>query len=159
MSSAKVAESAILWWVVELFEGPSTLTLDGKGRVSMPARYRDALQASCGGKLVVTKHPHGCLLVFPHPAWLKFRDQVATLPLSHVGIKRMFLGHADEVMMDATSRVLIHPDLRDWAHLVRDVKLLGMGSHFELWDTQVYAASEAQAVQQVAADALDSLTF
>jgi len=144
---------------VDIFEGPSALTLDGKGRVSMPARYRDSLQSTCGGKLVITKHPHGCLLVFPHPHWLAFRDQVAKLPYSQVGIKRIFLGHADEVVMDATSRVLVHPELREWAHLVRDVKLLGMGSHFELWDAQVYAASEAQTVQQDAAAALDALTF
>jgi MraZ protein len=144
---------------VELFEGPSALTLDGKGRVSVPSRYRDALQATCAGKLTVTKHPHGCLLIFPQPAWVAFREQVARLPYSQVGIKRIFLGHADEVEMDATSRVLVHPELREWAHLVRDVKLLGMGSHFELWDAQVYAASEAQAVQQDAAAALDALTF
>jgi MraZ protein len=144
---------------VELFEGPSALTLDGKGRVSVPARYRDALLQTSGGKLTVTKHPHGCLLVFPQPAWGAFRDQVAKLPYSQVGIKRIFLGHADEVEMDSTARILIHPELREWAHLVRDVKLLGMGSHFELWDAQVYAASEAQAVQQDAAAALDTLTF
>jgi MraZ protein len=125
----------------------------------MPARYREALQANCAGQLTVTKHPHGCLLIFPRPAWEAFRAQVAQLPYSQAGVKRVFLGHADEVELDGTSRFLVHPDLRDWAHLTRDVKLLGMGSHFELWDAAAYAASEAQVMQQDAAAALDSLTF
>jgi MraZ protein len=125
----------------------------------MPSRYRDALQSLCGGQLVVTKHPHGCLMIFPQPHWLPFREQIARLPFSQVASKRIFLGHADEVEMDATARVLIHPDLRQWAQLVKDVKLLGMGSHFELWDAQVYAEYEAKALQQDAAAALDALTF
>jgi len=125
----------------------------------MPARYRGDLQGLCGGRLTVTKHPHGCLLIFPRPAWEAFRAQVALLPYSQTGVKRVFLGHADDVEMDGTSRVLIHPDLREWAHLVRDVKLLGMGTHFELWDAAAYAASEAEVMQRDADAALDTLTF
>ncbi len=126
----------------------------------MPARYRDALQSLCNGRLTVTKHPQGCLMIFPAPAWEDFREKVAKLPYSQSGVKRMFLGHADSVEMDGTSRVLIHPDLRDWAKLTRDVKLLGMGTHFELWDATTYAASEALVAQQPdAAAALDALGF
>jgi MraZ protein len=153
-----------LWWVVSslVFEGPSALTLDGKGRVSMPARYRDDLQAVCANRLTVTKHPHGCLMIFPRPAWESFRDQLAQLPFSMVGVKRVFLGHADDVEMDGTSRVLIHPELRGWAGLERDVKLLGMGSHFELWAADRYAAQEAGVMESAAAAAaaaLDNLKF
>ena len=124
----------------------------------MPARYRDDLQTLCAGRLTVTKHPHGCLMVFPRPHWESFRDQVAQLPFSQVAVKRVFLGHADDVEWDATSRVLIRPELRNWAGLERDVTLLGMGSHFELWNTPVYAANEARLVQeQQATGALDEL--
>lgn len=125
----------------------------------MPARYRDVLLEQCGGRLTVTKHPHGCLLIFPRPAWESFRAQVAALPYSQVGVKRVFLGHADEVELDTTSRLLIHPDLRTWAGLERDVKLLGMGSHFELWSAPAYAAQEAAVMQSAAAEALDGLVF
>jgi MraZ protein len=142
-----------------IFEGPSALTLDGKGRVSMPARYRDDLQTLCAGRLTVTKHPHGCLMVFPRPYWENFRDQVAQLPFSQVGVKRVFLGHADDVEWDATSRVLIRPELRNWAGLEKDVTLLGMGSHFELWATPAYAANEARVMQEQATAALDNLIF
>ena len=124
----------------------------------MPARYRDDLQTLCAGRLTITKHPHGCLMVFPRPYWENFRDQVAQLPFSQVGVKRVFLGHADEVEMDATSRVLVHPELRAWAGLERDVKLMGMGSHFELWAASAYAAHEAGVMQSAATTAvLDNL--
>jgi MraZ protein len=142
-----------------IFEGPSALTLDGKGRVSMPARYRDDLQSLCAGRLTVTKHPHGCLMVFPRPYWEDFREQVAKLPFSMVAAKRVFLGHADDVEWDATSRVLIRPELRTWAGLEKDVTLLGMGSHFELWSTPVYAAKEAAEMQTQVGAALDDLKF
>jgi MraZ protein len=74
-------------------------------------------------------------------------------------VKRVFLGHADDVEMDATSRVLIHPELRAWAGLERDVKLLGMGSHFELWAAPAYAAHEEAVMQTTAPAALDNLIF
>ena len=125
----------------------------------MPARYRDDLQTLCAGRLTVTKHPHGCLMVFPRPHWEAFRDQVAQLPFSQVAVKRVFLGHADDVEWDATSRVLIRPELRNWAGLEKDVTLLGMGSHFELWSTPVYAAKEAAEMQAQAGAALDNLKF
>ena len=128
----------------------------------MPARYRENLQTECNGRLTVTKHPHGCLMIFPRPAWEMFRDQLAQLPFSMVGVKRVFLGHADDVEMDATSRVLIHPELRSWARLEKDVKLLGMGSHFELWAADAYAAHEAGVMESAAvaaAQALDNLRF
>ena len=125
----------------------------------MPARYRDDLQTLCAGRLTVTKHPHGCLMVFPRPNWEAFRDQVAQLPFSQVAVKRVFLGHADDVEWDATSRVLIRPELRSWAGLEKDVTLLGMGSHFELWSTPIYAAKEAAEMQTQVGAALDDLKF
>ena len=125
----------------------------------MPARYRDDLQSLCAGRLTVTKHPHGCLMVFPRPNWEAFRDQVAQLPFSQVAVKRVFLGHADDVEWDATSRVLIRPELRSWAGLEKDVTLLGMGSHFELWSTPIYAAKEAAEMQTQVGAALDDLKF
>ena len=142
-----------------MFQGASALSLDAKGRLSVPTRHRDVLAATAAGQLTITKHPHGCLMIFPRPAWERFRDQVAALPYSQVGVKRVFLGHADDVEMDATSRVLIHPELRAWAGLERDVKLLGMGSHFELWAAPAYAAHEEAVMQTTAAAALDNLVF
>ena len=77
-----------------VFQGTSALTLDGKGRVNVPARHRDALMASTNGQLTLTKHPVGCLLVFPRPAWEQFRDKLLGLPFAADGVRRVFLGNA-----------------------------------------------------------------
>ena len=135
------------------------MTLDGKGRIAMPARHREVLAAMGVSQLTVTKHPEGSLLIFPRPAWDGFRERVAALPMAASGWKRIFLGNAMDVDIDASSRVLIAPELRAAAGLTRDVMLLGMGSHFELWDAARYAEHEAKVMAEDMPDALKSFSF
>ena len=135
------------------------MALDAKGRMAVPSRHRDALQALCAGQLTITKNPDGCLMVFPRPAWETFRDKVAALPMSAAGWKRIFLGNAMDVEIDSASRVLISPELRAAAGISKDVMLLGMGSHFELWDDKKYAAHEAEVMAQPMPEALQDFTF
>ncbi len=142
-----------------VFQGASALALDAKGRLTVPARHREVLQALCNGELTLTKHPEGCLMVFPRPAWEQFRDRVAALPMSAAGWKRVFLGNAQDVEIDSAARVLVAPELRAAAGLQKDVMLLGMGSHFELWDAQTYAAHEAAVMQSELPDALKDFSF
>lgn len=142
-----------------VFQGASALALDAKGRLSVPARHRDVLSALSQGQLTLTKHPEGCLLIFPRPSWEVFREKVAALPMQAAGWRRIFLGNAMDVEVDSSSRVLISPELRSAAGLVRDVMLLGMGSHLELWDAQRYAAHEAEVMQQGLPDALRDFSF
>ena len=78
----------------------------------MPTRHRDVLCATAAGQLTITKHPHGCLMVFPRPEWEKFRQRIAELPMSAQWLKRIFLGSAMDVDMDGTGRVLVSPELR-----------------------------------------------
>lgn len=125
----------------------------------MPSRHREVLSAMGVIQLTVTKHPEGSLMIFPRPAWEAFSDRVAALPMSASGWKRIFLGNAMDVEIDATSRVLISPELRTAAGLSRDVMLLGMGSHFELWDATRYAEHEARVMQSEMPDALKDFSF
>ena len=125
----------------------------------MPARHRELLAAMGVHQLTLTKHPEGSLLVFPRPAWENFRDKVAALPMDSSGWKRIFLGNAMDVDIDASSRVLIAPELRASAGLVRDVMLLGMGSHFELWDAERHAAHEATVMKSAMPDSLKNFSF
>jgi MraZ protein len=150
-----------LWEFVAniVFQGPSALTLDGKGRIAMPSRHREVLAAMGVNQLTITKHPEGSLMIFPRPAWENFRERVAALPMSAGGWKRIFLGNAMDVDIDGSSRVLIAPELRAAAGLTRDVMLLGMGSHFELWDAQRYAEHEAKVMQSEMPDALRDFSF
>ena len=62
-----------------MFQGASQLTLDGKGRISIPSRHRDVLMAQCDGRLTLTRHPDGCLLVYPRPVWEARREKIAVL--------------------------------------------------------------------------------
>ena len=110
-------------------------------------------------QLTITKHPEGSLMIFPRPAWENFRERVAALPMSAGGWKRIFLGNAMDVEIDGSSRVLIAPELRAAAGLTRDLMLLGMGSHFELWDAQRYAEHEAKVMQSEMPDALRDFSF
>lgn len=161
MRSVKVGQSALWWEFVAqfVFQGASALALDAKGRLVVPARHREVLAALAQGQLTLTKHPQGCLLVFPRPSWENFRDKVAALPMQASGWKRIFLGNAMDVEIDASSRVLVSPELRAAAGLAKDVLLLGMGSHFELWDAERYAAHEAEVMQQGLPDVLQDFSF
>ena len=125
-----------------VFKGGPVLTLDGKGRITVPARWRELLMANVNGQLVITKHKAGCLSMFPLPVWEKFETELLALPQGQDKWRRFFQGNAAEVEIDSASRVLIPPDLRNWAGLKDEVKFMGMGSHFELWDLTKYTAVE-----------------
>lgn len=152
---------AFFWVFVAnlVFQGPASLTLDSKGRLTMPARHLAVLRAMDLTQLTLTKHPDGPLMVFPRPTWEEFRDKINALPMEAVRWKRVFLGNAMDVEIDASSRVLIAPELRKSAGLERDVMLIGMGSHLELWDAARHAAHEAEVVQGEMPDALKAFTF
>ncbi|MBD7960757.1 MAG: division/cell wall cluster transcriptional repressor MraZ [Comamonas sp.] len=142
-----------------MFQGASALNLDGKGRLSIPTRHRDALISQAQGQVTITKHPHGCLMLFPRSEWLLFRDRIGQLPMSAQWWKRIFLGNAMDVDMDGTGRVLVAPELRQAVALDKEVILLGMGNHFELWDKATYEAHEAQAMQAPMPDVFQDFAF
>lgn len=125
----------------------------------MPTRHRDALSAQAAGQITITRHPHGCLMVFPRPEWELFRERIAQLPMSAQGWKRIFMGYAMDVEMDATGRVLVSPELREAAGLTKEAILLGMGNHLELWDKAAYEAQEAAAMQGAMPDAFKDFSF
>ena len=153
------AQNCDLGWKFIVFQGASSLSLDAKGRLSVPTRHRDVLLATASGQLTITKHPHGCLMVFPRPEWEKFRERIAQLPMSAQWWKRIFLGNAMDVELDGTGRVLVSPELRAAAGLVRETMLLGMGDHFELWDKAAYEAQEAKAMQDAMPDVFSDFSF
>jgi len=142
-----------------VFQGASALNLDAKGRMSVPAKHRDALLLQGDGRVTLTKHPDGCLLVFPRPEWEAFRARVAQLPMDAHWWRRIFLGNAAEIELDGSGRILISPELRVAASIEREVILLGMGSHLELWDAQIYSSKEQAAIAQGMPEALKQFSF
>jgi MraZ protein len=142
-----------------VFQGASALNLDAKGRMSVPAKHRDALLVQGEGRITLTKHPDGCLLLFPRPEWEAFRTRVAQLPMDAHWWRRIFLGNAAEVDLDSAGRILVSPELRAAAGIEKEVMLLGMGSHLELWDAATYAAKEQAAIAQGMPEALKQFNF
>lgn len=142
-----------------MFQGASAINLDAKGRMLIPAKHRDALMQQCEGRMTLTKHPHGCLLFFPRPVWEEHREQIAAWPMSARAWQRIFLGNACDVEMDSAGRVLISPELRNAVGLEKEVMMLGMGTHFEIWDAAKLAADEALAVAGGMPDVLSNFSF
>jgi MraZ protein len=130
------------------FKGGPELLLDVKGRLTVPSRWRDILVASVAGQLVVTKNPDGCLSLFPAPVWAAFEETLLNLPAENDAWRRFFMGSATDVEIDSASRVHIPPELREWAGMEKDVKFMGMGAHFELWDKTRHDAREALTLAQ-----------
>ncbi len=142
-----------------MFQGASALNLDAKGRMSVPTRHRDALLVQGEGRVTLTKHPDGCLLLFPRPEWEAFRARIAQLPMDAHWWRRIFLGNAVEIDLDSAGRILVTPELRNAANIEREIILLGMGSHLEVWDANTYASKEQAAIAQGMPDTLKQFTF
>ena len=142
-----------------MFQGSSALSLDAKGRINVPARHRDALMEQAAGRLTLTCHPDGCLLVYPRPEWERKREQIAAFPMQARALQRLLLGNAQDVEIDGSGRILVAPELRAAAGMTKDVMLLGMGAHFELWDAAALARREADDLSQGMGDVLNQFSF
>ncbi len=120
-----------------MFRGANRLTLDVKGRMVMPTRYRERLMERCGGKLVVTVDKDQCLLIYPLPDWEEIERKLMRLPTLNPEarrLQRLMVGHATDLELDGHGRVLLPPQLREFGLLTRDAVLIGQGMRFELWD-------------------------
>ena len=142
-----------------MFQGSSALSLDAKGRINVPARHRDALIEQAAGRLTLTRHPDGCLLVYPRPEWERKREQIAAFPMQARALQRLLLGNAQDVEIDGSGRILVAPELRSAAGMTKEVMLLGMGAHFELWDAAALARREADDLSQGMGDVLNQFSF
>lgn len=118
--------------------------VDEKGRLTVPSKFATVLAATVGGQLVVAKSPDGCLSLYPLPVWEQFEADLRGWPLEMDGWRRLYIGSATDVEIDGASRVLIPPELRKWAGVEREVKFMGVGAYFELWDTARYDEREAR---------------
>ena len=122
-----------------MFRGVAQLNLDTKGRLAVPARYREALVARCGGRLVITADYDKCLLIYPLPDWEPIQHQLmgfSSLNPKIRDLQRQLIGYAEDIEMDAAGRVLVSAALRDFAGLQKNVVLVGQGNKFELWDKE-----------------------
>jgi len=120
-----------------MFRGANKVTLDAKGRMVMPTRYRDRIQERSQGRLIVTVDRDQCLLLYPLPDWEEIERKLMRLPTLHPQarrLQRLMVGHATDLELDGHGRVLLPPKLREFAGLARQAVLIGQGNRFELWD-------------------------
>ena len=122
-----------------MFEGSYPLTLDAKGRLTIPTEMRQQLETLCQGKLTVTRDFGNYLRVYPQPEWERVRTLMAGLPARGNDLRRLVVGSADPVQMDGAGRILISPILRKAAKLDKRVVLVGDLERLELWDEELHA--------------------
>ncbi|MBN1378475.1 MAG: division/cell wall cluster transcriptional repressor MraZ [Gammaproteobacteria bacterium] len=132
-----------------MFRGINQINLDAKGRLALPAKYRERLIEGCEGNLVVTIDPTNsvkepCLLLYPLSEWEAIQTKIDALssfnPASRK-VQRLLVGHADDVVMDASGRILLSAALREFGHMDKRVVLIGQGKKFEIWDEATWNTS------------------
>ncbi|MEW9823839.1 MAG: division/cell wall cluster transcriptional repressor MraZ [Candidatus Symbiodolus clandestinus] len=126
-----------------MYRGATLVSLDSKGRITIPARYRELLLAQVKGQMVCTIDVHQCcLLLYPLSDWEIIEQRLAklsSLQPQERRLQRLLLGYADEVQLDSAGRLLIAGSLRQHANLQKQVMLVGQLNKFELWDHQLWS--------------------
>ena len=149
-----------------MLRGATKVTLDAKGRLAIPTRYRERIAARCDGQLVATVDKDYCLLIYPLPDWEELERKLVRLPSMHKiarRILRIMVGYATEVDMDGSGRILVSKELREFAGLEKQAMLIGQGNKFELWDEERWTAKRdawlgEEEDEELPAD-LESLSF
>lgn len=131
-----------------MFRGVNPINLDAKGRMAIPARYRDKITACCEGQLVATiDTEERCLLLYPLEEWEAIQEKIESLsslnPVTR-RIQRLLIGHATDIDMDANGRLLLPGPLREYAELEKKVVLLGQGQKFEIWSESRWLATREE---------------
>jgi MraZ protein len=143
-----------------MFRGINSISIDAKGRMSLPTRYREAVQIRSGGRLVVTVDiRERCLLLYPLPDWEEVQNRLNDLANVRPQVRqvqRMLIGHATDVDLDSNGRVLLPQMLRDFADLKKKMVLLGQGPKMEIWSAKLWPEKLDEWRSPEAIQALDS---
>lgn len=141
-----------------MFRGIYEISLDAKGRLSVPAKIRGILQAEAEGHLVMTADLDHNLLIYTLDEWEQAEAKLVKLSSTDRRsrlIKQLYLAHACEVDLDSTGRVLIPPVLRKFADLDKKVVLTGMGNKLELWDQTRWDEMHNEGIEELLSEGFD----
>jgi MraZ protein len=151
-----------------VFRGVNNINLDAKGRMAVPTRYRERLSEHCGGQMVVTiDTEEHCLLIYPLQEWEEIQQKIEALPSFNPAarrIQRLLIGHATDVEVDGSGRLLLTQPLREYARLDKKAVLLGQGKKFELWSEELWMQRRDAYIEDMGAtealpDELQSLSL
>ena len=125
-----------------MFRGVNHITMDAKGRIALPVKQRELLQAFCGGQLVITIDIQSrSLMVYPLSTWENIERELQDLPAMNPDVRRvqrLLIGYASDLEFDGSGRVLLPQSLRDYASLEKKLVLVGQGKKLELWSEEVW---------------------
>ena len=124
-----------------MYRGATILNLDGKNRFAVPTKYREHLLIESNGAMVLTAHPHGCLLLYPKEAWTPIQSkimQLSSFDKKSSGLQRLLVGYAEDNIVDGAGRLLISQALRDFAEIKKTIMFVGQGTHFEIWNQEFW---------------------
>lgn len=150
-----------------MFRGVNPITLDAKGRMAVPARYREMIAAHCNSQMVATIDAESrCLLLYPLPEWEVIQEKLEALPsLNREArrLQRLLIGHASDLEPDANGRLLLPATLREYAQLDKKIILLGQGRKFEIWSETLWSETRDEYLQETGAavlpDGMQSLSL
>ena len=128
--------------MIGMFMGEYNHTIDAKGRLIVPSKFRDAL----GDEFVITKGLDGCLFVYDNKEWTAFEEKLKSLPLTNKDARqfvRFFLAGAAYVEVDKQGRILVPSNLREFAKLSKEVVLVGVASRIEIWSKEIWENTES----------------
>lgn len=137
-----------------MFRGEYSHSIDPKGRLIIPAKFREDL----GDEFVVTKELGNCLSIYPADAWKEFETKLGQLPRAKANIVRFFSGSAVDTGLDKQGRVQLSAALREYAELEKEVVLVGVLERVEIWDKEKWEANNAVAEENIQID-MDDLGF
>ena len=139
-----------------MFRGISNLNVDTKGRIAIPSRYRESIQLSSMGQMVVTvDHTDRCLLMYAMDEWELVERKLMRLPNSNPRVRnmqRLVVGHASEVELDTQGRIRLSAPLREFAGIDKPVVLVGQANKFELWNEEAWETSRNTWIVEASSD-------
>ena len=135
-----------------MFRGVVNLSLDAKGRMAVPTRYRALLAERYAGKVVITVDPDRCLSMYPLKIWEEIERKLDKLPTFNAAarnLQRALTGHAAEVDMDGNGRLMVPAPLREFAGIDKQAVLLGQSRKLELWDAERFKAKRGAWLDEI----------
>ena len=144
-----------------MFRGRYEHTLDSKGRLSIPARFRETLSGDGDGRLVITTFDD-CLIAYPYQEWCILEERIAALPEFKRDTRsflRFFYSSASDCTIDKLGRILVPQPLREYAKLEKEIIVVGVFKQFEIWSKDMWLSAEKEASKDETGNMLDRLVF
>ena len=135
-----------------MFRGAFEHTMDDKGRLSIPSKYRELLEGQSDGQVVVTVDPDRCLSAYPLPEWEGIESRLGEMSMLRREVRqleRFLIGNAVECSLDRHGRILLPGNLREFAGLEREVVVAGQIKKFEIWDREAWNQQQQRCIDSM----------